>query len=128
MDQPTPQSPTELARTFPPGRRPTRLTMIPPCGSGGGGELRAYANRFDLALALAAQLAGRELVLVRGQGTYPGFDTFPIFSVHALGQPGATGVRAAVYLCAVAVQDLTAEALDAAVTEAQQRLRQGAAA
>ena len=108
---------------FPTGRQPKALTLIMP----GAGELRAYANRYDLAAALAQLLAGRQLVLNRGVATYPGFDTFPIFSVHGLGPPGATGVRAASYLCAVAVQDLPAEALDAAVAEAQARMRSAAA-
>lgn len=108
-----------LAELFPAGRVPTKLTLIP----AGCGQPRTYASRFDLAMALALLLEGRELVLSRTFATYPGFDTFPAFSVHALGPAGANGVRAAVWLCCVAVQDLEAEALDREVSAAQARLR-----
>lgn len=109
----------DLSQLFPPGRTPRQLTLIP----AGCETPRTYASRFDLAMALAVALDGRELVLSRSFATYPGFDTFPAFSVHALGPAGANGVRAAVWLCCVAVQDLTAEELDRAVTEAQARVR-----
>lgn len=109
-------------------RLPDRLTLIPAgAGPGGAVDLRHYATSFDLAMAIAQLLDGAELVLTRSMASYPGFDTFPAFSVHALSAPGETGARTTTWLCAVYLGDLSPEALDAAVTEAQARLRMRAA-
>lgn len=97
---------------------PTQPTIIPT----GFREPIAYRGLDDLAMAVAGALGDRRLVLVRGMGSREGWDTFPMFSVHAENRAGlSAGPSTATYLCAVAVQDTPAEALYSAITACQAR-------
>lgn len=118
LDALAPLTADQLAALFPVGRRPTRPLLIEP----GGKPPLQYNTLAGLAAAVAGLLQGARPVLVRGAATYPGFDTFPAFSIHAEAPRGAAGgPPAATYLCAVAVQDTPAEVLDAAIAAAQAR-------
>lgn len=86
-----------------------------------------------LAAAVAGALGDRRLELVRGVAGYPGWDTFPIFTVHGaartasdrppLGDASAArgGLSSDTYICAVAVQSTPAETLHAMIEAVQAR-------
>ena len=113
-----PLSAAELAELFPARRVPTRPVLIPTLPE----APVVYRSLAHLADELARRLNGRVPVLIRGQATYPGYDTFPVFSVHAMSPIGLQGrPRAATYLCAVGVQEVSAEDLDRAIADAMVR-------
>ncbi len=113
----------QLAAAFPPRKVPTRPVVIPPLPD----APRVCPTLQHLAADVAGQLAGRRSILVRSMGTYPGYDTFPCFTVCAEGEVGQNaGPRAAVYLCTVAVQATSAEDLDGAIVGAQRQLAEAA--
>lgn len=115
-----PLTDAELATLFPARRVPTQPTLIRPGFTG----LEPQPTLAHLADAVARLLGpGRRPVLNRSVATYPGYDTFPVFSVHGENVRGlAGGPCSASYVCAVAVQATEAEALDAAIAAAQARL------
>lgn len=125
--EPAELTPAELQALFPPGKTPRQPCIIPTLPEA---PLR-FPTLAHLADELARRLGGKVPVLIRGMATYPGYDTFPIFSVHGInpnahrdldlrGRPAP-----ATYVCAVAVQDTPAEDLDRLISAAQVR-RMGA--
>lgn len=115
----TPLTPAQLLAQFPTGKRPKRPCIIPTLPD----EPQVFPTLAHLAEAVARKLKGRVPVLVRGVGTYPGYDTFPVFSVHGMSPIGLHDRPCtATYCCSVAVQDTPAEDLSDAIGAAQARL------
>ena len=97
---------------------PTQPTIIPT----GFRDLVTFGGLDALAAAVAGALGDRRLELVRAMAGYPGFDTFPIFTVHGSPRAGPTlPLGDTSYICAVAVQDTPAQTLHAMIEAVQAR-------
>lgn len=96
-----------------PARQPQAPTLIS-CD-----VLASFPTLAQLADVVAARLDGREPTLIRSVASYPGFDTFPAFSVHGKGPPGeAGGPSVDPYVCTIAVQQTKAGDVIAAIADA----------
>lgn len=85
--------------------RPQHQPQVPTVILPGFAGMTTFATLPELAACLAERLAGRRPVLSRSVAAYPGFDSFPAFTVYAEGDAGeSAGPRAGLYVATIAVQ------------------------
>jgi hypothetical protein len=100
-----------------PRSTPTQPTIIPT----GFRDPVTFPGLDALAASVAGALGDRRLELVRGMAGYPGWDTFPIFTVHGVARGQPFHLDSDSYICAVAVQSTPAETLHAMIEAVQAR-------
>lgn len=110
--------------------RPAHQPKVPTLILPGFGRLETFAALDQLAARLVELLEGRRPVLVRSVAAYPGFDSFPAWTIHAEGPRGDSGgPPGCAYVATIGVQRASADQVLAALTDAEaQRVLARAAA